>query len=267
MVISGKKHVHWWGKLLGAVIGSFAGPVGGGLGFILGHLIDGQLEKTQLFFFHPLQKNRLRLCFFRTTFIFLGYLGRINGILNENKLHFAQDLMQRWHFTEQQRLNACKYLQQGIAADFNIEELLQELFSACYHQPELLRIFMDIQQHAANAHGKPTLASQTFLDQLKQKFALVLNKFKNPRFALYENNFFDLEQAYQLLKIPMSADINTIKQAYRKLMNETHPDKLIAQGLSESVIKAATEKTQRIQAAYQLIQSTYQPTDYHSFHT
>jgi DnaJ like chaperone protein len=36
-------------------------------------------------------------------------------------------------------------------------------------------------------------------------------------------------------------------------MNQHHPDKLIAKGLPEEMIRIATEKTQEIKAAYEQI--------------
>ena len=47
-----------------------------------------------------------------------------------------------------------------------------------------------------------------------------------------------------------------LKRAYRKLMSENHPDKLIAKGVPEDMIKLATERSQDIQAAYEMIKST-----------
>jgi DnaJ like chaperone protein len=44
-----------------------------------------------------------------------------------------------------------------------------------------------------------------------------------------------------------------IKQIYRKLISENHPDKLIGQGMPENLIAMATERTQKIQSAYDLI--------------
>ena len=44
-----------------------------------------------------------------------------------------------------------------------------------------------------------------------------------------------------------------IKKAYRKQMSQHHPDKLLAKGLPEEMIKIATEKTQNIKAAYDRI--------------
>jgi DnaJ like chaperone protein len=39
-------------------------------------------------------------------------------------------------------------------------------------------------------------------------------------------------------------------------MNQHHPDKLVAKGLPEEMIKLATEKTQEIKEAYELIKNT-----------
>ena len=47
-----------------------------------------------------------------------------------------------------------------------------------------------------------------------------------------------------------------MKQAYRRRMSENHPDKLIAKGVPEHMIKLATERSQEIQAAYGMIKKT-----------
>lgn len=50
-----------------------------------------------------------------------------------------------------------------------------------------------------------------------------------------------------------SADGKEVKRAYRKLMNEHHPDKLMAKGLPPEMMNMAKEKSQEIQSAYDLI--------------
>ena len=44
-----------------------------------------------------------------------------------------------------------------------------------------------------------------------------------------------------------------VTKAYRRLMNQNHPDKLVAKGLPESMMKVAEEKTRQIRAAYELL--------------
>ena len=63
----------------------------------------------------------------------------------------------------------------------------------------------------------------------------------------------ELTLAYNMLGVKSTDDINTIKNAYRRLMSKYHPDKLVAKGLPPEMMNIAKEKTQKIAAAYDLI--------------
>ena len=65
-----------------------------------------------------------------------------------------------------------------------------------------------------------------------------------------------LSDAYAILEIPSSSSDKEIKKAYRRMMSRHHPDKLVAKGLPEEMMKLATEKTQEIQVAYELIKDS-----------
>ena len=62
-----------------------------------------------------------------------------------------------------------------------------------------------------------------------------------------------LEDACSVLGVKSSDDATTIKRAYRKLMGEHHPDKLVAKGLPPEMMEMAKQKAQEIQGAYDLI--------------
>ena len=62
-----------------------------------------------------------------------------------------------------------------------------------------------------------------------------------------------LSDAYKVLGVSENDDRNAVKRAYRRLMNEHHPDKLVAKGLPPEMMEMAKEKAQQIQAAYDLI--------------
>jgi DnaJ like chaperone protein len=60
-------------------------------------------------------------------------------------------------------------------------------------------------------------------------------------------------QAYEVLGVSRTASDAEVTKAYRRLMNQNHPDKLVAKGLPESMMKVAEEKTRQIRAAYELL--------------
>ena len=74
--------------------------------------------------------------------------------------------------------------------------------------------------------------------------------------AGYTSSADTLAEAYVALGVDPSVDDKTLKRAYRKLMSEHHPDKLIAQGMPEDMVKLATEKSQEIQSAYELVKKS-----------
>lgn len=66
----------------------------------------------------------------------------------------------------------------------------------------------------------------------------------------------ELDAAYQALGMKKENSDSEIKKAYRRLVHEYHPDKLMGQGLPEEMIKEATERSQEIQTAYDIIKKS-----------
>lgn len=52
-----------------------------------------------------------------------------------------------------------------------------------------------------------------------------------------------------MLGVKPTDDAATVKRAYRKLMNEHHPDKLVAKGLPPEMMEMAKQKACEIQKA------------------
>jgi DnaJ like chaperone protein len=65
-----------------------------------------------------------------------------------------------------------------------------------------------------------------------------------------------LDDAYKALGVTKENTDQEIKRAYRKLISQYHPDKLIGQGLPEDMIAMATEQAKEIQLAYDLLKQS-----------
>ena len=60
---------------------------------------------------------------------------------------------------------------------------------------------------------------------------------------------------YSELEVEATVSDSEVTKAYRRQMSRHHPDKLVANGLPESMMQVAKEKTQRIQEAYEEIRT------------
>jgi DnaJ like chaperone protein len=62
-----------------------------------------------------------------------------------------------------------------------------------------------------------------------------------------------LDDAYAILNVSASASDKEVKRAYRRLISQHHPDKLVSKGLPEEMMKMAAQKTDEIKKAYEQI--------------
>jgi DnaJ like chaperone protein len=65
-----------------------------------------------------------------------------------------------------------------------------------------------------------------------------------------------LAEAYQAIGVKPDVDDRELKKAYRRLMSENHPDKLSANGVPKEMVELATERSQNITTAYDLIKQS-----------
>lgn len=262
-----------FGKILGGIFGVLlAGPMGLIIGVMIGHYFDRGLKNSKLFGNNH-SNTEAQQTFFKITFQVLGYIAKSDGVVTEAELDRARDIMQRLNLNETQRQKAMQAFNEGKLASFDLDTALHTLLTRCHRHRLLLQIFIDFQTRAATIDNHLDSQKEKILSHICQRLGFTTN--------FNQNNFFEdlfrqfnqqqyssqqqyqqhaqkrnqgsLEDAYRLLGITSTATAIDIKKAYRKLMSQNHPDKLTAQGLPPEMLKLATEKTQKIQAAYEQI--------------
>ncbi len=270
-------------------MGGFFGAI---VGFIIGELICRLLERfggaLGIFNTQANQVRHLQNIFFTTTFKVIGYVAKSDGRVSEEEIRAARLIMQRMGLNEQQRQLAIQMFNQGKQINFDIDGALTQLAQSCQNNHALLQMFVEIQYQAATASLSQSEKKLQILQHISQRLG-----YKPFAFAFdfgfggtntgqqyagaghttgssgrtygqqgyyhsssEEVKFSALKNAYDLLGIKENATIDQIKHAYRVLMSQNHPDKLVSKGLPEEMIKMATEKTQNITKAYDLIRES-----------
>jgi len=253
-----------YGKIIGALLGALmAGPIGLILGAFLGHFFDKGLALNQRFLSPDVELAKK--VFFKTTFMIMGYIAKADGRVSENEIQMARDVMAELHIRGEQKMKAIEYFNLGKSAQFHWDEVMDNFAHNCGYHPQLIQLFIEIQLKAAFVDGIEHSQKQRVLEQICQKLnisPLILSQIESQFYAQRRHyqapppqykKVDELAAAYQLLNVTAQSNPSQIKKAYRVMISQNHPDKLVSKGLPDEMIKVATEKTQRIQKAYELI--------------
>jgi DnaJ like chaperone protein len=265
----------WQGKALGALIGvATAGPFGALVGTFIGHLFDVQAESGLI---GRLGGNEaddaaaarmagmgVQEAFFRATFQVMGHMAKADGRVSESDIRAARAIMTEFRLGEREVEFAIQLFTQGKEKEFPLEATLRQLRRLLDGRPDVLRMFIQIQLQTALWSGSfPPAARQVMARiaaslgvsayEVVQMEALLRMQQSSRQPPEARTRIDKVAQAYEVLGVSSDASDAEVTKAYRRLMNQNHPDKLVARGLPESMMKVAEEKTRQVRAAYEVL--------------
>ena len=275
----------WNGKIIGAAIGMWVGgPVGAALGLLVGHQFDaGEARGVEP---GPESAARVHELYFPAVFRVMGHVAKADGRVSEQEIAAARAVMAALRLSPEQVRQAIGFFSEGKQPDFSLDGALAELRPLLRAYPQLAQFFMEIQLQATLAgnglSARPRarlLRAANYLGLASDDFARLetLMRWRMSGGATaggaggYAGGYAggngggaggsaqasadQLRQAYVLLESSAGASDEQVVKAYRRQMSRNHPDKLQANGLPESMLERAKERTQQIQAAYELVRA------------
>lgn len=266
----------WTGKIVGAIVGFliFRGFVGAMVGAFIGHLYDqSAAQRRRGPGASPLEIGER---FFTATFEVMGHVAKSDGRVSEAEIAAARQVMSDLRLDGAQIHAAIAYFTRGKSADFDLESTMQQLSAACARQPHLLRVFLEIQVRAAlegvDMQGPAKVAVQRVAELLdvsrlelahmeavlrirREQFRANGSRGGSAGGAVPPKSSMRLDAAYQILEIDPKTSNADISKAYRRQLSKHHPDKLKANGLPDSMLEHAKQRTQQIIEAFELIKT------------
>jgi len=262
----------WTGKVLGGVIGLVAGgPIGAAIGAALGHQFDNAARQPERLTGAGATATPAQTAerFFLATFRIMGHVAKSDGRVSEQEIAAARSVMAALRLDSMQVAAAINEFTRGKQPGFDFAAELESLRRACEGRPDLVRIFIEIQVRAAlagnNLEGPARKyvnrvatrlgVSMIELAQIEAVLRIQAGRFSREQRAAQAapNGATQLELAYKVLEVDVSASNDDVIKAYRRALSRHHPDKLKANGLPESMVEHAKERTQQIIEAYELI--------------
>lgn len=256
------------GKVLGFALGFLIWRtlLGALLGAVIGHFLVDRQRKPKPKVTREVLEN-IQITFFNTVFMLLGYLAKSDGRVSETEIELTERLMAKMGLTTDHRREAIRLFKVGTEASFSVDATLSEFKRVCGSSPNLSQMLLVYLVNLALADGVIDAQETQILRQVADGLGFSRLAFEQLLRMINAQNAFgheqqqrsqgnDLDVAYQALGVEKTISDAELKKAYRRLMSEYHPDKLIGQGMPDDMIKAATERSQEIQAAYDLIKKS-----------
>jgi DnaJ like chaperone protein len=265
----------WWGKLVGGALGFvMGGPLGALLGTVLGHNLDrGMVSMEGTEDLDPGQRERVQTAFFTATFSVMGHLVKADGRVSQQEIALAEAVMAQMELSPDMRRAAIGLFEEGKAQGFSLDEVLDQFRRECRRRRTLIQMFLEIQIQAAYADGPPGPDQERLLLHICGQLGIPEFLFRRlEQLVRLQHDFAagaagsggrasqrpaakgpPLEHAYAVLGVERKATDAEVKRAYRRLLSQHHPDKLVSKGLPEEMMKLATRKTHEIRQAYETI--------------
>ena len=253
----------WWGKLAGGAFGfMLGGPLGAVLGAAFGHQFDsgftGVMQDETL---GVGATERVQTAFFTTAFSIMGYMAKVDGHVSQHELQVARQIMDQMQLSPEQKKAAMLLFNEGKQPDYPFEGVIKQFRQECARRTNLIQMFLEIMIATAMADGVLHPQEKKLLYQISDMLHFPRHAFDQLIGMVQGQQHYaggaqgtykpSIKDAYAVLGVEKSASDADVKKAYRRLMNQHHPDKLASKGLPEEMMTMAKEKTQEIKAAYE----------------
>ncbi len=248
------------------------GPLGALLGAALGHHFDKGLQglPDDQIGWGPGDQERVQTAFFTATFSVMGHLAKADGRVSHDEIRLAEALMAQMSLSSEMRNTAIRLFNEGKADDFPLDDVVEQFRRECHRRQTLIQMFLEIQIQAAYADGRLHKVEESLLLHICSLLNVSEFTFRRLERMIRAQSHYagggaggervapgrrgpTLEDAYAALNITADATDREVKRAYRRLISQHHPDKLVSKGLPEEMMKMAAQKTDEIKKAYESI--------------
>jgi DnaJ like chaperone protein len=240
---SNKKEVGMkYGKWIGGGLGwAFGGPIGGIIGFMFGSMFDSGNNPS--YKSHPYEEGTPTQSgdFSMSLLVLSAAVMKADGIVKKSELEYVRRFFNN-NFGVEKSNQLMLMLRELLKKDINIQDISVQVSRYMDYSSRLQLLHYLFGIALADGHVDQ---SEINVIQSISGFMRISAADYNSVKAMFVK---DTNSAYKILDVDKNASDEEVKKAYKKMAVKYHPDKV--SHLGEDVRKAAEEKFQNLNAAY-----------------
>ncbi len=244
----------WLGKVVGGTIGfALGGPLGAVAGATFGHAFD---KNEQEYLSSPGVKMPLsegeeeQLTFFVATFSMLAKLAKADGRISDEEIKSIEQFMVHdLNLDPESRRVAGEIFQAATRSPESFGNFASQFYNLFSYRLQILEMMIDILIRVSVADGRMSKSEERLIQEAVRIFNFNENAYQKLKSKYLDDN----DKYYSVLGTDSNAADDMIKQQYRKLVREYHPDTIASKGLPEEFTKFANDKFREIQEAYEMV--------------
>ena len=200
--------------------------------------------------FDKLRKPPERTVGFAIAVIALGAkMAKADGLVTRNEVTAFREVFAIPQADEKSAARVFNLAREDVAGFEDYARRISRMFDA---HSAVLTDLMDGLFHIAVADGEYHPAEDAFLERVAEIFGMGTRDFAALRARNVPNAKPD---PYTVLGVDPSMPLDDIRAAWRKLVRETHPDRMIARGVPEEAVQLAQSRLVAINAAWEEIEA------------
>ena len=234
-----------WGKILGGATGfAFGGPIGALLGGVAGHALDKIKTKKKL----PEETALKQIGFTIGVIVLSAKMAKADGKVTEDEIRAFKEKI---NVPENEIKNVAKLWDQAKKTTDGFQIYARQIANLLEKNSSVLEELLKLLIIIALADGKITIPEIKYLKEVGNIFGFSEKDFER----IYSSKSGVSSDPYQILGVSRDASINEIKQKWKQLAINHHPDRLISQGIPEDLIHKSTSRLKEINNAWDTIQN------------
>lgn len=237
-----------WGKIIGGAAGlAVGGPIGALLGVAVGAVVDEGVERIA-----PSGDMTRRVTFTIGVIALAAKMAKADGRVTRDEV----DAFKRVFRVEPEEMqNVGRVFDMARRSTAGYEEYARQIAGLMQGNRTILFDLVDILFYIAKADGHIHPAELEFIRRVSDIFG-----FSAGERADVEARHCgpDQDSPYTVLGVSPNVSDEALREVYRNLVRENHPDRLMAEGVPPELLAVATRRSAEINAAYDAIKAQRQ---------